>query len=159
MQMATQAGGWMASKPTTTPGSTEAPALPAPKLADIRPEDLRDTGRLLELHRQAVERKLVTSSEADRLRVLTIAEHAAVIGTRNPAGLFVRLLKGKLWHFATADDEDAARRRLKAHLHPEPARVASAPRRVSTFVPGDPVEDARSRMLRELAARFGPSGG
>ena len=59
---------------------------------------------------------LVTSSESDRLKFLAAAEHARVIGTRNPCGLFVRLVRGKLWHYLTQDDEDAANARLKKHL-------------------------------------------
>ena len=72
------------------------------------PEDLRDTGRLLDLYDQAVARGWVTASERDRLRFVAAAEHARVIGTRNPCGLFVRLVRGGLWHFVTQDDEEAA---------------------------------------------------
>ena len=52
------------------------------------------------------------------------------IGTKNPCGLFVRLVRGGLWSFATQDDEDAARIRLRQHLYgarpapPPPAPVS-----------------------------------
>src|SRR5205823_1676166 len=88
-----------------------------PDLCRVVPEDLTDTGRLLELYGQAVGVGLVTSSECDRLRFVAAAEHARVIGTRNPCGLFVRLVRGGLWHFATQDDETAASVRLKRHLY------------------------------------------
>jgi hypothetical protein len=72
---------------------------------------------MLQLHAQAVERGLCNGSEAVRLRVLALAEHAAAVGSRNPAGLFASLLRKKLWGYATADDDDAARKRLRNHLH------------------------------------------
>ena len=81
------------------------------------PQDLRDTGRLLDLYEQAVSLGLVTASEWGRLRFVAAAEHARVIGTKNPCGLFVRLVRGGLWHFATRDDEAAASVRLRRHLH------------------------------------------
>jgi hypothetical protein len=99
--------------------------LQAPRLDDVRVEDLKDTGRLLELHGQAVARGLVTASEGDRLRVVSAAEHALAIGEWNPAGLFAYLLRGKLWRYITQEDEDRANGRIKAHLRgPERAGVA-----------------------------------
>ena len=100
-----------------------SPARPAdadpgkPDLHNVVPEDLKDTGRLLELYDQAVDEGLVTASEWDRLRFVAAAEHARIIGTRNPCGLFVRLVRGGLLHFATHDDETAASVRLRRHLY------------------------------------------
>ena len=104
-----------------------------PTLRDVVPADLRDTGRLLTLHAEAVGLGLVDDSESGRLKFVAAAEHARVIGTRNPSGLFVRLVRRKLWHFLTQDDEDAARLRLKRHLFGEPRReeLPVAPVRVS----------------------------
>jgi hypothetical protein len=99
------------------------PALPdraspgKPDLGSVLPEDLADTGRLLELYEQAVELGLVKASEHDRLRFVAAAEHARIIGTKNPCGLFVRLVRGGLLHFVTYDDEVAASVRLRRHLH------------------------------------------
>jgi hypothetical protein len=108
------------------PGPAEGD-LPAPRLADVRVEDLKDTGRLLELHGQAVARGLVRASEGDRLRVVSAAEHALAIGEGNPAGLFCYLIRGGLWRYVTQADEDRANIRIKAHLRgPEPARVAGS---------------------------------
>lgn len=90
--------------------------LPKPKLSNVLKEDLRNAPRLLELFEQAEARGLVSGSEASRLQFFAIAEHAAVIGSRNPAGLFISLVKRKLWHFATQADEDAAVARMKRHL-------------------------------------------
>jgi hypothetical protein len=90
--------------------------VPPPRLANIRPEDLRDMGRLLDLHEQAVAGGQISASEADRLRFVAAAEHARSIGSRNPPGLFAWLLRNRRWGYVTQDDEDAASRRLKAHL-------------------------------------------
>lgn len=130
-----------------------------PTLRDVVPADLRDTGRLLTLHAEAVGLDLVGGSEADRLKFLAAAEHARVIGTKNPCGLFVRLVRGKLWHFLTHDDEDAARLRLKRHLFGEPRReeIPAAPR---VAAPGSVLsEDARMvRAVENAAKRAGFRG-
>lgn len=97
-------------------GRGEAP----PSLRNVVPADLRDTGRLLELHREAVASGLISGSERDRLLFVGAAEHARTIGKENPCGLFVHLVRGKLWHFLTGDDEDQANARLKAFLFGKP---------------------------------------
>jgi hypothetical protein len=126
--------------------------LPAPSLDEVRPEDLRDVGRALELYRQAVDRKLASPSEDGRLKFLAAAEHARAVGTVNPGGLFARLVRRGWWHFATQDDEDVARRRLREHFG-RPARMpASAAPRRSSFVADTPVGGPPS--LSSLLARF-----
>ena len=119
--------------PEKTPDVREPipPAPPSPGKPDLRnvvPADLKDTGRLLDLYDQAIARGDVTTSERDRLRFVSAAEHARAIGTTNPCGLFVRLVRGGLWSFATQDDEDAARIRLRQHLYgARPAPPSLAP--------------------------------
>jgi hypothetical protein len=109
--------------PRSTMERPASPAHPAdaapsqPELRNVVPEDLKDTGRLLELYDQAVAEGLVTESEWDRLRFVAAAEHARIIGTRNPCGLFVRLIRGDLLHFATHDDETAASARIRQNLY------------------------------------------
>src|SRR5512135_3564096 len=98
-----------------------------PTLRDVKPEDLRNPARLLDLHAQAVAAGYVSPSEADRLRLFAAAEHARVIGSRNPPGLFARIVRSGLWHFCTQDDEDVARVELRSALHPE--RPAERPAR------------------------------
>ena len=100
------------------------------------PEDLKDTGRLLDLYEQAVELGLVTASEHDRLRFVAAAEHARIIGTKNPCGLFVRLVRGGLLHFVTHDDEVAASVRLRRHLYGGLAGVDAAGTRVGIVPAG-----------------------
>ena len=114
------------------PKKTGAPA-DRPTLRDVKPEDLRDPARLLDLHAQAVAAGYVSPSEVDRLNVFAAANHARVIGSRNPPGLFVRILRSGLWNFLTQDDEDVARVQLRRVLYPEAASAGSpcgeAPRR------------------------------
>lgn len=130
-----------------------------PVLRNVVPADLRDTGRLLTLQAEAVGLGLVTESEGDRLKFVAAAEHARVIGTRNPCGLFVRLVRGKLWHFLTQGDEDAASLRLKRHLFGGPRReeMPAAPR---VAAPG-PVLSLDARMVQAVenaAKRVGYRG-
>ena len=116
--------------PASQPSPAPRPACPVPGKPDLRnvvPEDLKDTGRLLELYDQAVELGLVTESEHDRLRFVAAAEHARIIGTRNPCGLFVRLVRGGLLHFVTYDDEVAASVRIRRHLYGSLPEMRGAP--------------------------------
>jgi hypothetical protein len=80
-------------------GTKPVSALPAPTLADVRIDDLKDTARLLDFHRQAIDCKLVGASEADRLRFVAAAEHALAIGKGNPPGLFAWLVRGGCWRY------------------------------------------------------------
>jgi hypothetical protein len=112
--------------------------LPAPRLDDVRPEDLREVGRALQLFDQAVEKQLVSPSEDGRLKFLAVAEHAGAVGTVNPGGLFARLVRRGWWHFATQDDEDVARRRLRDHLRGRPQVPVNGITRRSSFVPDGP---------------------
>lgn len=98
-----------ALRPATAPGK--------PHLRHLVPEDLGDVGRLLELYAQAVGLGLVPSSEWGRLRFVAAAEHARSIGKANPCGLFARLVRGRLLHFATECDEQAASVRIRSHLY------------------------------------------
>jgi hypothetical protein len=109
--------------------------LPAPKLVDVRLEDLKDTGRLLDLYRQAVARGLVGTSEHDRLRFIGAAEHALAIASNAPA-LFAWLVLRGCWRYITGADEDRANARIKAYLRgPEPAPIASPPRVYTAGIP------------------------
>lgn len=114
-----------------------------PTLQHVVPEDLRDPRRLLELHRQAVAAKLVTTSECDRLRFFAAAEHAKAIGARNYCGLFATLVRRKLWHYATQDDEDSARRRLRS------ACLAAIRPRHEAFGRDEPLQDPTCRVVVE----------
>src|SRR5512135_576624 len=99
--------------------SKETRPLDKPSLRNVQPEDLRDPARLLDLHAQAVAAGYISSSEADRLNCFAAAHHARIIGSRNPPGLFVRIVRSGLWAFLTQNDDDAARLLLRQVLYPE----------------------------------------
>jgi hypothetical protein len=89
----------------------------APTLGHIVPEDLQETARLLTLFEQAQTHGLIGKNDSERLTFLGLAEHAKVVGSSNPCGLFAALVRRQCWHFVTDNDEDAAHERLKAHLY------------------------------------------
>jgi len=83
-----------------------------PTLRDITDEDLRDTRRMIKLHRQAVAQGVPVAGEAGRLDFLALAERARACGS-NPPKLFAWLLKQRRFEFITQANEDAAARRLR----------------------------------------------
>jgi len=89
-----------------------------PNLKRVTLDDLKDPKRLLALHGQAVGEGLVTGSEHDRLQFFAAAERARTVGSKNPPGLFVRIVRSGLWRFLSQDDEDAARRKIRELIHP-----------------------------------------
>ncbi len=140
-----------------------APPSPGrPDLRDVTREDLDEVGRTLELYEQAVAGGSASPGEWGRLRFLAAAVHARAVGTRNPCGLFARLVRDGLWGFATLGDEEEASRRLRLHLNGPrsgPPPSPAPPSRPTASAPGGPPlsEDARFvRAIVQAAARRGP---
>jgi hypothetical protein len=146
------------AKPAAPAAAAERSLAGKPDLRRVVPEDLRDTGRLLDLYDQAVSQGLITASEWGRLRFVAAAEHARIIGTKNPCGLFVRLVRSGLWHFATGDDEEAASARIRRHLHGNSFQQRLGLETGNGLRP-ELSDDARMvRAVREVAARAGLRG-
>lgn len=122
-----------------------------PRLQDVKTEDLKDTGRLLQLFEEAQKRGLINGSDMSRLDFVAAAEHALVVGTKNPPGLFATLVRRKLWSFVTQDDEEAARRRLLRHreeaLGPMPEFLQQAAEPVPK-----PQLSTDARFVRDITA-------
>ena len=97
------------SAPRGNPGSWRR----KPNLFNVVIEDLRSLERLDSLFGQAADLQLVLRSEAGRLLVVGTAEHALRVAKRNPCGLFVAVLRKRLWTFISEDDEERARRKIK----------------------------------------------
>lgn len=91
---------------------TKARDCTVPRIERVTVDDLKDRRRLGVLFEQARKRGWVTSSENDRLRFVAAAFRARRVGTVNPPGLFVTLVRLRSWHYASLVDEDAARRML-----------------------------------------------
>jgi hypothetical protein len=126
-----------------------------PSLSHIVPEDLTDTRRLLALFEQAHSQGLIGKSDSERLTFLSLAEHAKVVGSHNPCGLFAELTRRKCWHFVTESDEDAAYRRLKQHLYGQLPPSVSAPARIT---PAPPELSKDAFMVRELQRELARHG-
>jgi hypothetical protein len=74
-------------------------------------------GRLLILFDEAQARGLIGGSESERLTFVATAERARLRAITNAPGLFAELVRRRLWHFVTQDDEDRAHRRLRDHCY------------------------------------------
>ena len=136
--------------------------IPDPTLHNVRSEDLQDPVRLMALHIQAVQQGTISNSEADRLNFFAAANHARVIGSVNPPGLFVRIVRSKLFKYCTQDDEDVARAQIRRVLYPTPS-TDGYPRGGSLcgFSEGPPKGSSLSddaRFVRDVVRMLRPKG-
>lgn len=113
----TRTGVGFASQTGFSKPKTGNKKLRVPTWKHLVEEDLEDTGRLLDLFERACEKGIVGGSEFERLSFLGAAERARRKGSTNRLGLFVELVRKKLWNFITLEDEDGARDRLRKHLY------------------------------------------
>ena len=84
-----------------------------PNLNNITLEDLKQPAHLDSLFWHAVQSGMVSQSQASRLNFFAAAERALEVATSNPCGMFAHMVKHKLWHHITNNQEDTARRKLK----------------------------------------------
>jgi hypothetical protein len=103
--------------PPAPPHSTCTPPAEPPTLQHIAREDLIDIERVLVLYSQAVQQRLIGSSEAERLTFVALAQHVLSCRATNEGGVFRHLLKQKRYHCVTQADEDAALQRLKQYWY------------------------------------------
>ena len=137
----------------------ETKTLPqAPILEHIVPEDLQETARLLTLFAQAQAHGLIGTSDSARLTFLGLAEHAKVVGTANPCGLFAALVRRQCWHFVTDSDEDAAQQRLKVHLYGADHQPRGSPQPHDLTQPALSKDATIVRYLQTRLARAGFAG-
>lgn len=109
-----------------------------PRLSHIRPKlDFPNTGRCLELLRQAVKCGLMPNAcEHSRLLWMAAIERARTVEAKNPAGVFLVLVKKKLWKNLSEGQFDAANKRIKEHLY-------SLPREMPPFFEPRSMSEAR----------------
>jgi len=103
--------------PQSFPHATAVAVRAAPRLHHIAHEDLTEIESVLELYAQAVQQRLIGSSEADRLTFVGLAQHVVAARPTNPGGLFRHLLYRKRYQCVTQADEEVAMQRLKQHLY------------------------------------------
>lgn len=99
-------------EPANRTDGASAKRLGKGTLKDVSVADLRDPSRTQRLWRAAVIAGWLNPSEADRLNCFAAAERAKRVGTRNPCGLFVTLMRDRLWKLISQEDEDRARQVL-----------------------------------------------
>ncbi len=126
----------------------------SPGLVHVVTMDLVDPPRLADLFQQAAKSGLVKKTSAERLQFFAAAERAKRLGSRNPAGFFLTLVRQRLWHHLSQCDEDAARRKLNRMPEffygtvPTTGTSNALPRNKSERKP-EPTELARIRGLIE----------
>lgn len=93
-----------------------------PQLKHIDVLDLRDVGRLLELHRQATKAGWIDSSESSRAFFVAAAVRARQAQACDPVRVFVVLVRRNLRSHISQAQEDEALRLLRDHLQAAPKR-------------------------------------
>ncbi|MDL5047330.1 hypothetical protein QQ054_15025 [Oscillatoria amoena NRMC-F 0135] len=93
--------------------------LPEPTLRSIRPEDLRQMPRLEKLYRQAVQAAWVEPCEAGLRNFVCAALRATRAGGRVGA-IFVGIVRNRLWHHVTQEQEDRAMKVLRGYRDRNP---------------------------------------
>jgi hypothetical protein len=88
--------------------------LGRPTIRNILPEDLRQLPRLEALYRQAVAANWLSHSEANLRNFVSAALRATRAGGRVGA-IFAGIVKKKLWHHITQEQEDRALDLLRRH--------------------------------------------
>jgi len=146
--------------PKRDPENTDRSAvLPPPRLSDIRPEDFRDVARALELFRQAAKCGLVPDSDHSRFLWMAAIERARTVPARNPAGVFLFIVKSRKWDFLSDGHYEAANARLKAFLHPPSPKgspVLTPP--LAAPKPRGPVVSKDAELLRMVREKLRGQG-
>lgn len=114
---------------STKPEEGEAGDHP-PNLRNVKAHDLFRLSRCEALYWQAVGEGILAHSESSALNFLSAALRARSVKARDPAKVFVAILRRNLWHHITADQEEVARRALARYREQNPFsfRVPVPPR-------------------------------
>jgi hypothetical protein len=91
-------------KPASRPGSGVLRTERKPDLRNIEPEDIKRLSRLRELFQQATQAGWIERGEAAFLN-FTAAAVRATRASGDPVRIFVSIVRNKLWHFITHDQE------------------------------------------------------
>ncbi len=91
-----------------------------PNLKNIAREDLENITRTEALYRKAVRAGWLVPSEANALNWIGAAIRAKTVKGGDSVGIFVTIVRKKLWHYVTQEQEDRAVRALKRHREKAP---------------------------------------
>jgi hypothetical protein len=94
-------------KPASRPGSGVLGTERKPDLRNIEQDDIKRLTRLRELYRQATEAGWIERGEAAFLN-FTAAAVRATRSSGDSVRIFVSIVRGKLWHFITQEQEERA---------------------------------------------------
>lgn len=92
--------------------------IPPPNIRNVRREDLFSASRNEVLYFQAIEAGFISRTEADLLNWIAVSIRARE--TENPEKIFSGILRKKLFHFITHEQEDRARRALNKRRETHP---------------------------------------
>jgi hypothetical protein len=91
-----------------------------PNLKNIRREDLESITRTEVLYQKAVRAGWLVPSEANALNWIGAAIRAKTVKGGDSVRIFVTIVRKKLWHYITQEQEDRAIRALKRHREKAP---------------------------------------
>lgn len=100
-------------EPNTTGVSQDLEKIPQPNIRNVIPIDLTSTSRTLALFEDAVGKGMLADTEANRLNWVAAAVRANMVKARDPIRVFMGIVRRKLWHYITHDEEDRARKALR----------------------------------------------
>lgn len=126
------------NKPAKTASGVCKADLPEPSLRMVRPEDLRQMPRLEKLFEQAVQARWIEDCEAGLRNFVCAALRATRAGGRVGA-IFVGIVRRKLWHHVTQEQEDRAMKVLKGYRERNPGAFGG-----STVAQRDPALGAQA---------------
>lgn len=152
------------AEPSAALAGVSSAHCPPPDLSNIRPADFEDTGRALELFRQAVARRLMPNdSEDSRLVWLAAIERARTVPARNPAGVLIFVVRNRRWDFLSERHFETANARLKSFLYArphdaEPFLVARAGHHATVAAPALVGLSKDAQLVKLLQSRLGGRG-
>jgi len=97
-----------------------------PNIRNVTLDDLKNLTRMEVLYSQACKLGLIQPCEASALNFLSAAVRAKRIESGDPVKVFVSILRRKLFHHITQDEEDTARRALARIRDDDPNRFRIA---------------------------------
>ena len=138
---------YLPPQPGASPSLTTPKPTTVPSWHHIRPEDLREPRRRVDLHMDACRAGVIGNSPAQRLMFYAAIARARRLGTLNPCGMLRRIVQTSSYHSYIADcDEDQATAWLR-ELEPQPAPAVLALPTTPAAVDSGPADDEVYRIL------------